>query len=101
MRENRDLRETNEILKAGASFLSSGSSTLASVSSRFHSPDVDERPWSRADVWRLARAGRRRHFTVISCVEAGLCRRTNPKLRGFRRPAQGVQRARCPGPLAA
>ena len=63
-RENRDLRETNDILKAAASFLSSGSSTLATVPSRFHRPDEGERPWSRVDVRRPARAGRRSHFTA-------------------------------------
>ena len=63
-RENRDLRETNEILKAAASFLSSGSSTLATVHSRVHRCDEGERPWSRADLWRPAWAGRLGHFTA-------------------------------------
>ncbi|WP_255411825.1 transposase [Cryobacterium sp. M91] len=99
-RENRDLRETNDILKAAASFLSSGSSTLATVPSRFHPGDEGERPWSRVDVRRPARAGRRCHFTVMSGMEDSRCRRASSERRGPRRPSQSIESARRPGSSA-
>ena len=47
-KEVRELKETNEILKAAASFFSSGNSTLAATDSRVHRPD--ESGWSRGRV---------------------------------------------------
>lgn len=47
-REVRDLRETNDILKAAAS--SRGSSTLATVNSRFHHSDEGRWPRHRVDL---------------------------------------------------
>ncbi|WP_146072764.1 transposase [Cryobacterium sp. Y62] len=63
-RENCDLNETNDILKAAAFFLISGYLTLATVFSNFRPADEGERPWSRVDVRRSARAGRRCYFTA-------------------------------------
>jgi transposase len=93
-RENRDLRETNDTLKAAASFLSSGNSTLTTVHSRFHPPDEGEQPWSRVDVRRPARAGRRGHFTVLSGMENPRRHRASPVRRGPRRPSQSIESAK-------
>ena len=67
-RENRDLKEANEILKA-ARFSSRGNSTLATVDLSVHRPDACAKVPGRVDLPRAHRAGCGGRPTHISEME--------------------------------